>query len=164
MKIEFTISGKPAPAGSYRPVPIRGGGSRIIDTNPRTKPWQAKVQDRAMDYMQENKLDKIAGGVVVVSEFYFLRPKYHYHTGRKKGGCLKSDAPHNYEHIVRPDVSKLARAIEDAMTGVVYVDDSQIVRHVATKHWIDNINIWPSCKIIVQPVDEAWFSTKVYVT
>ena len=35
--------------------------------------------------------------------------------------------------IKRPDLDKLVRAVMDAITGVVVVDDSQIVHLVATK-------------------------------
>lgn len=36
---------------------------------------------------------------------------------------------------VRPDADKLARAILDALTGVVYVDDAQVVRLDARKRY-----------------------------
>ena len=32
---------------------------------------------------------------------------------------------------VKPDLSKLIRALEDALTGIVWVDDSQVVRYDA---------------------------------
>ncbi len=35
----------------------------------------------------------------------------------------------------RLDLDKLARALLDGMTGVVYVDDKQVVRLVAAKEW-----------------------------
>ena len=36
---------------------------------------------------------------------------------------------------VKPDASKLLRAVEDALTGVVYRDDSQIVDLTVTKRF-----------------------------
>lgn len=39
-------------------------------------------------------------------------------------------------HVVRPDLSKLVRAAEDSLTGIIYMDDSQIVSYGRTrKHY-----------------------------
>jgi Holliday junction resolvase RusA-like endonuclease len=56
-----------------------------------------------------------------VIEFRMPRPKAHY----KASGEIKADAP--WFPIVRPDLTKLLRSTEDAMTGIVWHDDSQIV-------------------------------------
>ena len=36
---------------------------------------------------------------------------------------------------VRPDIDKLARAVLDALTGIVWVDDDQVVELVCRKRW-----------------------------
>jgi crossover junction endodeoxyribonuclease RusA len=58
--------------------------------------------------------------------------------------------------IVRPDLDKLVRAVQDALTGLVYVDDSQIVDLVVAKRYGA-----PGCRIRAWTVDpsaatDAW--------
>jgi Holliday junction resolvase RusA-like endonuclease len=38
---------------------------------------------------------------------------------------------------VKPDLTKLLRAVEDALTGVVWRDDSQIIHQVVNKEYAD---------------------------
>ena len=35
----------------------------------------------------------------------------------------------------KPDVLKLARLVEDALTGVLFIDDAQIITELIEKHW-----------------------------
>lgn len=69
------------------------------------------------------------GGVHLGLWFYMPRPRSHY----LKSGALRDDAPP--AHVVKPDVDKLVRAVLDALTGVVYVDDNQVVSVEATKFY-----------------------------
>ena len=39
------------------------------------------------------------------------------------------------EMAVKPDLSKLIRATEDAFIGLLYADDAQIVETIARKHY-----------------------------
>jgi len=79
----------------------------------------------------------LSGPVQVKVEFVFPRPKAHFGTGRN-AGSLKASAP-SYVSTT-PDLDKLARALGDALKGIVLRDDSQIA-------WL---NIWkvygePAC-------------------
>jgi crossover junction endodeoxyribonuclease RusA len=56
------------------------------------------------------------------TEFLFKRPKSHLRTN----GKLKPSAPIHCTSRVG-DIEKLIRAVADALTGVAYEDDSQIV-------------------------------------
>ena len=63
--------------------------------------------------------------------FGMQRPKAHL---RLRGGRYVVKVEHYYDRpAVAPDIDKLIRAIGDALTGVAYVDDSQIVDIVASK-------------------------------
>lgn len=62
--------------------------------------------------------------------FAFERPKSHY---TKKG--LRPSAP--VWPTAKPDVDKVQRAALDSLTGIAYRDDSQVVRVVATKKYVD---------------------------
>ena len=79
-----------------------------------------------------NGLPILRCAIAATFTFYRPRPKSHFGTGRN-AAILKPSAP-TYP-IGRPDALKLARAVEDAMTGVVYSDDALIVREVLTKFW-----------------------------
>lgn len=131
--IRFTAIGKPQPAGSKRGFPIRRKngsiGVAMSDDNPKAKGWQSIVADAAREAYQGELL---RGPLVVSMTFYLPRPKGHFGKGRN-ASKLRPSAPER--PTVKPDVLKLARGTEDAMTGVVYADDSQIVSEVLVKQY-----------------------------
>lgn len=110
--IAFFVPGKPAPQGSKRHV----GHGVMVESSKAVKPWRIEVMWAARAACR-TPLD---GPVAVDLAFVMPRPK----------SAPKRSTP---PAIKRPDVDKLARAILDAVTGVVVADDSQIVRLVATK-------------------------------
>lgn len=139
-KIQFTVIGHPEPAGSKRAFPFkrRDGklGVAVSDANPRAKHWKQAVACIAADEMARLQLpvDKplLEGALRIHTAFYTMRPTSHYGTG-KNAGVLKSSAP--MFPTTRPDYGKLARGLDDAMTGVVYQDDSQIVKAFIEKFY-----------------------------
>jgi Holliday junction resolvase RusA-like endonuclease len=74
------------------------------------------------------------GPLSVNVTFYLRRPDGHYGTGRN-AGQLKTSAP--AYPTSKPDATKLWRSTEDAMTGVVFRDDSQIVQQSVGKRYCD---------------------------
>jgi Holliday junction resolvase RusA-like endonuclease len=64
--------------------------------------------------------------------FGLPRPKGHFGTGRNAGTVKPSAPPFP---AVKPDVDKLSRAVMDALRGVVYADDAQVVAKVVSKHY-----------------------------
>jgi crossover junction endodeoxyribonuclease RusA len=56
----------------------------------------------------------------------------------------------------KPDVDKLLRAVCDALSGIAFIDDAQIVAIGGTKRWLDPevptdvtgavIRVWPAGK------------------
>lgn len=120
--ISFSVVGRPQQRGSKRPMPRKGGGPVLmIDANKKSGPWMDAVAHRAAEAMNGRPL--MRGALKVVATFNFKRPGTHYYK-RKAGDLLRDDAPHFHEST--PDADKLLRAIGDAMSGVVYVDDKQI--------------------------------------
>lgn len=126
--ISFTVYGSPRPAGSKRAF-VRGGRAMVVDANPAAKPWKQAVTEAALVELGNPQwtggdgpsgLPLFPDGAVVLRmRFVLKRPKSHY----RANGELKPDAPHF--HTSRPDALKLARAVEDALSGVVYRDDAQ---------------------------------------
>lgn len=122
--IRFTVYGTPAPAGSKKAVPM-GGRWGVIDDSKRSRPWKNQVAQQAGLVMAGKVM--LRGALQVSFVFVVRRPKGHF---SRRGGLLPS-AP-GYP-TVRPDVLKLARAVEDALSGIVYGDDAQIVREQLVK-------------------------------
>lgn len=63
-----------------------------------------------------------SGPIDLELQFRVIRPKGHFNSK----GVLKPSSP--LFPISRPDVGKLARSTQDALTAVVWLDDAQIVR------------------------------------
>ena len=126
MGVSFRVYGVAQPAGSKKAI-VRGGRALVIDDNAKATPWKKRVAEHAALAIRGR--DPLEGALVFRAEFHLPRPKGHL--GAR--GLVKPSAP--ARPIVRPDVLKLARAVEDALTGVVYADDAQIVTEVIEKHY-----------------------------
>lgn len=131
-QIQFTVLGRPQQRGSKiaAPIPKRGGGwvqtpdGRPVvaarDMNPKSKDWMHSVRAAAHEAYDGPLLH---GPISLSVGFFFRRPKSHYRTG-KFSGQLKDSAPEI--HAQSPDLAKLVRCLEDALTGVVWHDDRQV--------------------------------------
>jgi len=134
MQIQFWVPGIPATAGSKTAFPYKDkktGKIRIAmaPANKRQKPWMADVKAFAVEAY---KGDPVKGAVGLYIDFYLPRPKSHYGTG-KKIDRLKDSAPGR--PITTPDLTKLTRALEDALKGIIWRDDSQVVSQYIEKHY-----------------------------
>lgn len=129
--ITITVPGVPQPGGSKRAF-IVNGHAVVTDANPKAKPWKAAIQYAARQVYSGPLL---TGPLAVWMAFSLVRPKGHYGSGRNSDK-LKPSAPR--EHTQKPDVLKLTRAAEDALTGVVWRDDCLIVSEHIHKWWGDS--------------------------
>jgi Holliday junction resolvase RusA-like endonuclease len=122
--VRVEVVGVPVPQGSKRVF-----HGRLVDVNDRKlKDWRALVGGSV------EQLGFFDGPVKVELNFYLPRPKGHY--GKK--GLLPS-APGR--PAVKPDVDKLVRACLDAMTGMVFRDDSQVVTITARKLYASDVRL-----------------------
>lgn len=121
----FFVPGEAAPGGSKRHI----GGGRMIDACKRNAPWRAVV---ALAARQHYHGEPVRVPLRLTIAFTISRPKGHYRTG-KHAGQLRPDAP--AYPCKKPDTTKLVRALEDALTGIVWHDDVYVVRQVASKDW-----------------------------
>ncbi len=138
--ISFFVPGIAAPQGSKRHV----GGGRLIESSKKVAPWRKDVGREATIAMRGREV--VQGPVKVEFCFYFDRPKFHYGTGRN-AGIVKPSAP--AEHMTYPDLDKLVRATCDALTGIVWEDDSQVTGIIARKAYVTWISKEPGCAISV---------------
>lgn len=128
-EIAFTVLGRPQTAGSKKAFAHRTTGRIIVtDDNKRSKPWMQAVAAEAYNHVDE----LLDGPLELEVTFYLVRPKGHYGSG-KNSATVKASAP--AFPATRPDTTKLLRAVEDALTGVAYRDDGQIVDQVARKRF-----------------------------
>lgn len=131
MELPFTVYGVPRPQGSKRHV----GNGRMVESSPRVAEWRTLVALEAS--IEQGDRPVIEGPVTVDIVFGFGLPK--------RPGKRRSQDP----HAQRPDLDKLARAVLDALTGVMYTDDSQVVELSARKMWVET---GQDCAVImVQP-------------
>lgn len=133
--LTFTVLGRPQQRGSKQAVliPKRGGGwvtknGRPIvaakDDNPRSKDWMQEVRSAA--HAAHGGRPLIVEPVELTIRFFFARPQSHFGSG-KNAAILKPSAPRI--HAQSPDLAKLIRCLEDALTGVVWRDDKQVSRY-----------------------------------
>lgn len=125
------VRGLPAPQGSKRGIVNRYTQKvAMVESSKRVKPWRADIREAAETEMRGSP--PVRGPLSMSITFVFPRPKGHYGSGRN-ASILKATAPEY--HTGKPDLDKLARAALDAMTGIVYVDDAQIVQLHLSKRY-----------------------------
>jgi Holliday junction resolvase RusA-like endonuclease len=119
--LNFVAFGLPSPGGSKSAFRNpRTGKIVVVDAGgKKTRTWRTVVAHAARAAMAGGEL--MQPPLALIIEFRMPRPKAHY----KASGEIKQDAP--WFPIVRPDLTKLLRSTEDAMTGIVWHDDAQIV-------------------------------------
>ena len=120
LKIAFTAHGAPEPQGSARAF-VRGGRAVVTSDNPDLHGWRQVV---AWAAQQHRPAEVIRGPVRVRLRFYLTRPASVSERRRPRP-------------IVKPDLDKLTRAVLDALTGIVWADDSQVVEVEASKNYGD---------------------------
>jgi len=156
--MRFVVVGRPAPQGSKRVIPQFKDGrptgrfNVVESSKERVRTWRDDVKATAMD--QAAGIERLTGALYVEIAFYLPRPKDHYGTGRNKGQ-VKPSAP-RYPGT-QPDLAKLARSTEDALTDAgVWADDALIVREYLTKDYADPDAVLavPGAVITVYEVEE----------
>lgn len=128
-RVRFVVYGKCQPAGSKRAfVHPKTGRAIVTDANAKSKPWQQEVAGAAHEAMDGRP--PFTGPVELWVIFSLARPKGHYGSGRN-AGTVKDSAP--MFPTGRPDCTKLLRGLEDALTGIVWLDDAQVVLQKVSK-------------------------------
>ena len=117
-KLELFVPGRPAPQGSKRHV----GNGVMLESSKAVAAWRTTIAWHAAQAYREPPLD---GALCVHLEFVMPRPK-----------SLPKSKP-TPAHTKKPDIDKLARAVMDALTGVVWRDDSQVTDMHPTKRYAE---------------------------
>lgn len=126
--MRFTVYGKPQPAGSKRGfVNPKNGKVIITDAAKGSRGWKQEVAQVASAEMGPRFRWDLPLELEVI--FYLARPKSHFDSK----GNVKAKAPAH--PAVRPDATKLVRAVEDALTGIIWRDDALVVRQTVEKRY-----------------------------
>lgn len=129
--IEITVYGTPAPQGSKRFVGhAKSGRGILIESSKAVKPWREAVKFAALEAMEAGSLSvgspcngALVGAVRVCMAFTLPKPK-----SAPKGRKTWPDR--------KPDLSKLIRSTEDALTDAgVWEDDARVVGCDASKYY-----------------------------
>lgn len=136
--LSITVHGTPAPQGSKN---VNRHGA-VYESSEAVRPWRVAVTDAAVMALRGLKdtwgkdWAPLSGPVGLEVYFHVRRLKGHYGTGRN-AGKIKLSAP--VYPPVQPDLSKLIRATEDALTDAgVWRDDAQVVAIMASKYYAND--------------------------
>jgi Holliday junction resolvase RusA-like endonuclease len=122
VKFLLTIPAEPIAQGRPR-LSSRGGFARAYDP-PKSRSWKALVADFAEKAMKDQGITKpMEGPLMVKIRFGFPLPKSQYR---------KNPKPMMW-HMKRPDLDNLYKGVIDAMEGIVYPRDSEIVKVIMDK-------------------------------
>jgi len=120
--VTFKVYGHPEPQGSTRAFVPKGWTRPIITSaNKKQKPWRQEVTRTAIEAMEKFAIIKRPAPVYIEMRFYVTKPK--------------SKPKKVIFHTTKPDLDKLARAVSDSLTGIVYEDDSQITAALIEKNY-----------------------------
>lgn len=117
--VKFTVPGIPRPKGST--VSFMASNSDKVITKQDSKHLAQWVKDCRWLARLAGVRQAPANAAVILTCDYVLKPSKHAKT--------REDA------LTRPDTDKLLRATLDALTGVAYPDDQQVVRISASKRY-----------------------------
>ncbi len=138
--IHFFVPGVARPGGSKQAFRNPHTGKMIVKEDADNRLWRNQVAAEGAKAFRRPPVD---GALSVAVVFVMPRPKSHFGTGRN-AGRLKPNAP--LAHTKRPDTTKLFRALEDALTMVVWRDDAQIAHQDVDKVYGDTpgAHVWIS--------------------
>lgn len=137
--LEFSMSG--APRGQGRPRTAVRGRFATIYKDAKSRVYENSVKALAQKAMGDHAPFEGA----LSASFRFRMPIPKSATKRVKAAMAAGEiAP-----TTRPDNSNLVKAIEDALNGVAYRDDCQIVRTFITKVYSER----PGVDVRVEPLE-----------
>ncbi len=141
---DLFVPGVPSPAGSKRAIPVwnrKAGGFAhaangrpivaVTDASKGSRAWKDRISALAVEKWRSTPLEE---PLCLWVSFTMPRPKSHF--GSRGGKAhLKESAPRY--HTGAPDTTKLVRAVEDALNGIVWKDDRYVVEQRASKEYGD---------------------------
>jgi Holliday junction resolvase RusA-like endonuclease len=132
--IRFHVPGEPKAQPRVKARAV--GGIAHIYTPPTADGWKSAVRGLARcEY--RGPPSRCAFRLKI--EFVFARPRSHFGTGRNADVLKRTAREH---HTQKPDLDNCEKAILDALNGVIWRDDAQIVDLHTTKRWGERDGAW----------------------
>ena len=135
--ITIIVPGTPQPGGSKRAFAYQVKGAinhktggplyraSVTEDNVKSSDWRATVRHMASIQCRQ----PLQGPLAVSFFFRVARPRGHFNAK----GMVTPGKPAFPD--VRPDTTKLMRSTEDALKGIVWADDCQVVKQYACKDY-----------------------------
>jgi len=145
LPIDLWVPGLPQPQGSKDKFVIRNKegtvvGTNVVESSKAVRPWRTDVKM----YAQQAIIGRgtmMTGPIAISCRFIMHRPLATPKTRPTPPATKK------------PDLDKLMRAIGDALKGVVYTDDSQVVEWYGSKR-IAELGEQTGVHIIIGELDD----------
>lgn len=132
--ISFKVYGQALPKGSAKAFVIKGTNRAVVTSSTKgLKGWEEAIRHVAVNHVSE----LLTGPVSIAVNFYLPRPK---------SLSVKKYAA----HTKRPDLDKLIRGATDALTGIIWKDDSQVWAVVARKQYVAQHEQVPYAEFFIQ--------------
>ena len=139
--VSFTVRGIPQSQGSKRAFIPRGSKRAVVtESNKKLKPWRTQVTEEASEAYSGQPL---TGPVALRCVFYFQRPASHT---KAKRACPWVQT--------KPDWEKIARGVGDALTGIIWRDDSQVAYAVVEKRYAEGEHL-PGVEVTISELTEG---------
>lgn len=119
----FSVPGQPQGKGRARSFRHAGGIGHY--TPEKTRSYESLIQGAAIDEMRGREPSPEPVEVTIRAVFAIPRS----FSKKRREAALR----HEILPARKPDMSNIAKAVEDAMNGVVFCDDCQIVRETMIK-------------------------------
>jgi Holliday junction resolvase RusA-like endonuclease len=122
--ISFFVGGEPQPKGSTRAFVVKGRPI-ITSSNKNLKQWELRIAHEAQaEAAKVNWKFGPEDAYTIAADFKFQLPKSRPRKWR-------------HQHTVKPDLDKVLRALNDALTNILISDDSQIVNAEVGKSYCE---------------------------
>lgn len=117
--IEIVVYGSPAPQGSKKFVgTTKTGRGIMVESSKKVKPWRDDVKNAAEDWLDRQPVRTTIDGPLVVTMVFTL-PKPASAPKRRRTWPDR-----------KPDLSKLVRSTEDALSDAgLWADDARVVEY-----------------------------------
>lgn len=122
--LAITVHGTPGPQGSKRHV----GGGVMVESSKKVKPWRQDVKAAALDAIAAMPDWTPLDGPLAASVVFTVREQPGSKPAWWPAGLRWSKAL-RWRPASTPDLSKLLRSTEDALTGVAWKDDARVVEY-----------------------------------
>ena len=125
IQVQYSVPGEPR--GKGRPRFAKRGNFVKTYTDAKTASYEDQIRFYALKAMGDSKV--IEGAVRVFVSIRMAVPKSY--SNKRRESCLNGlEKP-----LKKPDWDNVAKSICDAMNGIIYVDDTQIVEAHITKQY-----------------------------